>query len=468
MLYKKGLSLLLGIVIFQSCSSAAAEDLKLSSTDAAVDGSSPRHLASIMTRPNKAGKSTKSSTRKEDDMNSLSAQYTEYKIPLAESYLIEGDLKSGEKKLLEYLDKNKNDDQNRFGLGVMQFLQAVEGLCQDLYRYGLSDRSQSGGGIGLLRIKLARNPHPEKISYLKCRSIAEKFLNSLSKAEATLASVSDSEVKLPLHFGMIKLDISGNGRFDENARLWKLYANLSRNHSINAEEAQKFKICFDKGDVHWLRGYCNLIMAFCQIYLAYDSQELFDCTAQLFFPDVDSPYPYLSKGKHVRSLGRSDFDIADIIAFIHLLRFNIVEPARMESSLHHLELVVSESKSMWKSIMTETDDDCEWIPNPKQTGVIPGVRVSEEMVEAWTALMDKIGQILKGDLLIAFWRGDSPQGVNLRRVFLEPRKLDLVLWIQGSAAAPYLEDGKCTKIETWRSLQSAFGSNFPGFAIWFN
>ena len=82
--------------------------------------------------------------------------------------------------------------------------------------------------------------------------------------------------------------------------------------------------------------------------------------------------------------------------------------------------------------------------------------------------MGKIDKILAGKLLIPFWRGDDDRGINLRKVFVEPRKMDLVLWVQGPAAAPYLEPGEKVDGQIWRDLQRDFGSNFPGFAIWFN
>jgi hypothetical protein len=140
----------------------------------------------------------------------------------------------------------------------------------------------------------------------------------------------------------------------------------------------------------------------------------------------------------------------------------------MAAALHHLEAVAAQSKESWKWIMAETDDDREWIPNPRQTGVIPGVRVTEEMVTAWTDAMSEAEKLLSGELLIPFWRSDDGRGVKLRKVFLEPRKLDLVLWVQGTAAAPYLEKGNLTKSEAFTELPTVFGDHFPGFAVWFN
>jgi hypothetical protein len=53
-------------------------------------------------------------------------------------------------------------------------------------------------------------------------------------------------------------------------------------------------------------------------------------------------------------------------------------------------------------------------------------------------------------------------------VFTEPTQFDLVLWIQGSAATPYLEKGELTRPDVWREIERAFAGDFLGYAVWFN
>jgi hypothetical protein len=77
--------------------------------------------------------------------------------------------------------------------------------------------------------------------------------------------------------------------------------------------------------------------------------------------------------------------------------------------------------------------------------------------------------MLQGKKLIPFWRTtDAGVGVNLRKVFTEPQPFDLVMWIQGIGAAPFLEKGELTSPDTWRRWQRVFRGEFIGFAIWFN
>ena len=165
--------------------------------------------------------------------------------------------------------------------------------------------------------------------------------------------------------------------------------------------------------------------------------------------------------------------LLDGISFLHHeSRMEIKEPARTKIALEHLEAAVAQAKEMWKYIQEETDDDNEWIPNPRQTGVL-GVKVTQEMIDAWLETLDEADQILKGKKLIPFWRGkDAERGVNLRRVLTEPRTFDFFNWVQGTAATPYLEKGPITKFADPRTgdrLNKAFGGPFGiiGFGFWF-
>ena len=90
------------------------------------------------------------------------------------------------------------------------------------------------------------------------------------------------------------------------------------------------------------------------------------------------------------------------------------------------------------------------------------------MVDNWLKAVDEVELILQGKKLLPFWRGKLTWGVNLRRVFLEPTQLDLVLWIHGSAATPYLEEGDLTRPDTWQQFNQSFGGQLLGFGFYFN
>ena len=83
----------------------------------------------------------------------------------------------------------------------------------------------------------------------------------------------------------------------------------------------------------------------------------------------------------------------------------------------------------------------------KPTRSRPSCQVNAERIAAWYQVLDEADAILDGEKLIPHWRFE--QGINLRRVFEEPQPFDLVLWITGPAALPYLEDGPVTTPEEW-------------------
>lgn len=394
--------------------------------------------------------------------------------PVAEKSLISGDLAGGESALKAILDDHPEDAQARFGLGTVQFVRAVENLIQGFSKHGLQP-DLTGGMIPFARLPIPANPNPEPITYDGLRKLFEDFSANLAKAETTLGQVRNDAVKLPIRFGLVRLDFDGDGKASEEETLWKIYAQLNRRvrpDQPNAMEAADFPITFDRGDVAWLRGYCHLLMSLSEVYLAHDTKLLFDHTAHMFFAKPETPFPFLKSDPQglnpIREDGADAGVIGDILAFVHLLHFPVKEPARMATALGHLEAMITLSRESWKYYLAETDDDHEWIPNPKQNSVMPGGQVTDAMVKGWLSFLDEAEAILAGKKLVPFWREANNQAVNLRRVFTEPRELDLIFWIQGTAAAPYLEVGPVTQPEFWTRLLRVFRGEFFGFAIWFN
>ncbi len=389
--------------------------------------------------------------------------------PAVEKYLLEGKTADAVKDLSAHLKANPGDDQARFGLGVAQFLQAFEHVGQSLYKYGLRTERTFGPRVApALGMLLPQNPNPEKISYANVRQVLQTWVDDLNRAESALAQIKDADVKLPLHMALIKLDLSGLGKPVNAAALFNRLG-----MDVPKEQVEKFVIKFDRGDVSWLRGYCHFLAGWGELLLAVDAQELFDCTAHLFFERVDSPYPFLQENRKAVGQGFPETAlISDAIAFIHLLRLPMKEPARCKVALEHFESTLAQAREMWKYILAETGDDNEWIPNPKQKGVL-GVKVTKEMIDTWLETVTEAEAVLQGKRLLPFWRGNQVGvGVNLRKAFTEPRTFDPLLWFQGTAAGPYLEKGPLTKFTTPQLLNRINGNfggyRFMGFAFWFN
>ncbi len=58
--------------------------------------------------------------------------------------------------------------------------------------------------------------------------------------------------------------------------------------------------------------------------------------------------------------------------------------------------------------------------------------------------------VLKGERLVPYlWLGEEA-GVNVGRMFTDPRPIDIPMWIQGLGALPYLEKGRPVSMQNSR------------------
>ncbi|ADB16127.1 conserved hypothetical protein [Pirellula staleyi DSM 6068] len=390
--------------------------------------------------------------------------------PDVEKHLSEGRLLDCSVALQQHLEEMPGDDQARFSLGVTQFLMAYEHVGQSLYRYGLRTERSFVRPNPQIRAIWPQNPAPEKIDYVAARKIVLTFVEDMNRAQATLAMVTDKELKFPLDVAKIKIDLFGLKRPVNGAFLFEQW-------NGRAPAVDTLEIAFDRGDVCWLRGYCHFLAAIGEVLLAIDSQPLFECTAHWVFEKVDTPHTFLLEDREPLDVdGPFWWDrrrLSDIIATIHLvLRFPIKEPLRMQAAHGHLLSMCQMSREMWSHYDAETDDDREWIPSPKQTGVL-GIPVTADMMRTWLTAVDEVELVLQGERLVPFWRGtDKERGINVKRAFLEAKEIDIILWVQGTAATPYLEKGPLTKFvepEMIEQLNRQFnGLNLIGFGFWFN
>jgi hypothetical protein len=383
-------------------------------------------------------------------------------------FLYEGRFADGEKALISVLEQDAANRQARFGLGVTQFLGAGEHLMQNLYKYGLSSESTGLSNLPFLRLPIPKNPDPDRVSAADLRAMLRQFVADLDKADQTLKALDESEVKLQIDLSKVQFDIDRDGTARDEEKLAAFYNTivLGDRGAASGDADQPPVVVFDRGDVAWFRGYGHLLSALVESILTYDMHDLFEHTAHLAFAKPVTPFDFLAKDTREGEIGF----FADLIAGIHLCHFPLKEPERMKSALAHLEACIALSRETWKLYQAETDDDHEWIPNATQSLFLRerGRVVTREMITGWTEFLDEFEAILAGKKLVPFWRFAGGKGINLRRVFTEPREFDLVLWVQGTSALPYLEEGPITKPEVWERLQNTFGGQFFGFAAWFN
>lgn len=382
----------------------------------------------------------------------------------------DGTLTTSERALASHVDSNPADDNARFALGMLRFLRSGERMLADIYLHG---GFNSVVGASMM-MDIGRGPNfafnldPLPISNDEWRAKVQRWIDDVRVAEETLAKITNADVKIRVPIGLTPMDFNADGVTGDGERLWQYFIFVQRRFTPRPADAEAFEIAFDRGDVEWLRGYCNLCMAAGEFLLAHDTRDIFERVGHLIFPKNQTPFEFL-KGPRAVFEPAQDFDVADAIAFIHLIRLPVVDQPRLERVRLHLLQTITLGKRMWAFYDAETDDDREWIPNPTQSNVVmPNARINAQQREVWLQTLDEGEALFEGRRLLRFWRGDGTQGVNVKRALTEQSEFDLVLWVQGTAAAPFLEEGPFTTAGTWERLEQAFNGTVFRYAWWMN
>jgi hypothetical protein len=371
--------------------------------------------------------------------------------PLVEKYLHSGELAKGEHALGRALDAAPKDDQARFGLGMLRFVRAVERLGQSLHEYGVRSENTS---VPFLRLPIPENKNPTPISYPALRRLFERFVADLEKAEATLAGVTDEQVKLSLRLGGITLDLDGDGTpTDQFLTLLKKLLGVQRFDFL--AKNPDFRVTFDRGDVAWLRAYCHLLSAVLDAYLALDLKLVFD----------------MYGGDHF-ARPKNDPKLANAITLL-FEKIDVVEPARLGSFREHVLKVCELNRETWKHIRAETDDDHEWLPHPKQKGVL-GLPVRDDMIDGWLKAMAELEGLFAGRKVFApAFAGWDGRGLNLKAWLDDPpKKLELLRLFGGGIDHKYLTavtaENKFDDQALSRVLSLFEDSLSVAYAAWFN
>lgn len=355
----------------------------------------------------------------------------------------------------------KGDIEARAARGSLKFLIAIEHLSQAFYKHGFE--TASGGpmlNLPIMRIPVPPNPAPEKLDYAGFRNIFETLASDLDAAEADLQQVGNTDVKLPLDLARLRLDMNGDGKAADYEAIGKIIETLSHGDPSTTPPI----VAFDTADIYWLRGYDRFISAFAQFMLAMDFQETFDKTFQIYFPHAGLPLA----GKLTRTdpSAWSDGAVGDAIAFLHTISWDVTDPERLKDVRLRLRAMAELSAKSWASARQETDNDREWLPNAKQTGVFPSLAASDEQINTWLLVMGEFEAVLDGQKLLPHWR--FVQGLNARHMFEEMKHFDLVMLVAGPDAVPWLETGPVSDMTTWNRMMDVFQGNFLGYALFFN
>ena len=385
----------------------------------------------------------------------------------------------------------QDGDDAALARGVAQTLAAVEALGRGLYELGPRGDSPATFLTGAA-LPIPPQQDPPAVNAEMLGKVMQTFADDLAAARRTLEQIDTAgDVALPLDVAAVRLDLDGDGQSGEGETMGALLGNFgltprpeprlrvrdNRGRLVNPPgggAGDGLVIDFDAADVHWLIGYTHLLEGVTQALLAHDPTELLERAGTVAFLKIDTPHEFLNSRPAAPGMGGfaggDPTELFDVVAFLHLLRLEPTRPERLEQTRQHFLAAIDRSGRMLDAAQAETDDANEWVPAPDQTAALPGARVDVETVRAWRAVLEDGRAALEGERLVPFWRGTDPAaGVNLKRVFTEPTTLDVVLWVQGTAATPYLErDKPLISADSFRQLAEATNGRPFLFAAWFN
>jgi hypothetical protein len=351
-------------------------------------------------------------------------------------------------------------DGDRFSLAGLHFLAAIESALQLQWRTGMD---QSMGGMGdtmglpFLRLPLTPNPAPEPFQGRMVTDLFTNVAKGMEEVRADLAALPpDADFGVKVAFADLWFDVNANQTRDPGEDAASILGpQLMGWEWADRDPALPLPVIrFDAADAAWLMAYAHLLSGISESILAYDPADAIDrmiaSRVSLGIGQLDGSDPY-------------SFD-ASFGAFMDT--FAIVEGAlnqppntdRSKAAKSHFLSMIAENRRFWAAVKLEKDNSAEWIPNDNQTSAL-GFTLPPGTGDRWLAVLSDGEALLNGRVLVPYWRGAGGQGINIGKLFDDPRPVSVTGWVQGWAAVPYLEQGPAVSGENlWLFEEMMFGN----------
>jgi len=371
-----------------------------------------------------------------------------------DAYLTSGKLQEG----ITAFSK-PTSDADKFSLAVLQSLQGLQQFADGAGKLGIK-QSLTNSGLPFFRVLPSQTSGPvEQATPEKIRQLFQNLREALTKANATLAKVGESDFKVQVNLSQAHLENK------DGVPGMPLAESLGKIMGLQTTDEKDLVINFDSADAAWLKGYTHILIGVLDVFMSYDWRPVWNQAAQVLFTSPN-PLPPIAKYT-IPNQGGQFSEWADMIAAIHDMRLEVTDSDGLKKAATEFRSAIACSRACWKRVQAETDDDHEWLPSPQQTGP-RGSKITQEQIDGWMAVLAETDAILTGKKLLPHWRIINGMGINVAKLVQSPPKLDLILIFQGSALAPYIEGGDVSSQTRWRTLIAPFGPGFANFAFWSN
>jgi hypothetical protein len=355
-------------------------------------------------------------------------------------------------------------DEDRLALGMFHFLRGIEHALQLRYEMNISPAYMD---LPLMRLPIPPNPNAEPFRASAVQEFSAGLIAEMDAAQVALAQIPDtSAVKLQVQFADLWFDLNANGNRDAEADVaipdfaWQM---IRGGFDPVDEQGTLPVVKFDVADRSWLVAYTHFLSAFGEVILAYDPTTAIE--------EVIATQGTLAEiNQGLEMMNAMDMQFGSFIDGFAVIQAALdQEPNREHAAAAHAHLLamVEANRVFWKLADAETDNDAEWIPNARQVAAM-GFTLPPDASATWMGVLEEGERALKGEVLLPYWRVGGGAGLNLQKMFLEPRPVDLVGWVQGRAAVPYLERGTRMSPEAWWRFERMMGGDAMLFAFLLN
>jgi hypothetical protein len=354
------------------------------------------------------------------------------------------------------------DPADRFALGGVRFLRAVEAVLQTRWQTGMSESLRI---LPVFRLPIAENPAPDPFDPDLITTAFQELINDMAEARAPLEGLPPDEFAVTLRLDDLWFDLNKDGVRMEGEGALEIAGPMilgwqwaSRDPATPAPV-----VTFDRADADWLRAYTHLLSGIAEVVVAYDPADA-----------IRDTMATRAAMRELRTVQPGEFDmnaslneaIDALYAVSRALEQN-PDSARLMAARDHFLAMVAANRDFWRAVETETDDNNEWLPNARQTAAL-GLPLPAETGAVWLTVLDDLEKLLRGELLAPYFWLDGTVGVNIARMFTEPAPVDILGWIQGTAALPYLEKGPLISDENWRQFEMIMGGQAMLMSLWLN
>jgi hypothetical protein len=235
-------------------------------------------------------------------------------------------------------------------------------LVRAIVRYEKSMRQLSLD----LRTTIVGGISAGRINHKYLRSALEQGEADLANVESDLAiAAADPEIAMELCIACWEIDWTGDGRIDRRDRLLFQIEHDADDRPIPEDDPRrKPTFRFDVGDVAWARAFVSFQRALIDFVLAYDWSGI-------------------------------DKAIDDELRETIVLR--LVHPDRIAQARDRILEGIDRSDEARRSYLAETDDDREWVPNPRQKNHPMPLPVDQALYDTWEGVLGDLRRLVRGE-----------------------------------------------------------------------